>query len=263
MANVKDKKCVECKIKIPIYNTPGSKISMYCSDCKREGMINVKHKRCAQCKIKQPSYNTPGNKIAMYCNDCKLEGMVDVIHKRCRSEWCDTRSEKKYDYYCSHCYVHLFPDKPNSRNYKTKEIHVRDFIKKEFPDIDIVSDKRIDGGCSRRRPDIYIDLGLQIVIVEIDENQHVQYDCSCENKRLMELSRDVDHRSIVFIRFNPDEYCIGDDKISSCWSNSGNIKKNKTKEWNDRLSGLKETLTYWLNHTTDKTIEVIQLYYDE
>jgi hypothetical protein len=42
--------------------------------------------------------------------------------------------------------------------------------------------------------------------IEIDENQHVAYDCSCENKRIMELSQDVGHRPIVFIRFNPDGY---------------------------------------------------------
>ena len=31
-------------------------------------------------------------------------------------------------------------------------------------------------------------------------------DCSCENKRIMEISQDLGHRPIVFIRFNPDEY---------------------------------------------------------
>jgi len=46
------------------------------------------------------------------------------------------------------------------------------------------------------------DLGTHILIVEIDENAHAVYDCSCENKRLMELSQDVGHRPIVFIRFN-------------------------------------------------------------
>ena len=61
--------------------------------------------------------------------------------------------------------------------------------------------------CSKRRPDLFLDLGYQILIIEIDENQHLDYDCSCENKRIMELSQDVGHKPIVFIRFNPDEYC--------------------------------------------------------
>ena len=49
-----------------------------------------------------------------------------------------------------------------------------------------------------------LDLGYQVVVVEVDENAHVGY--SCENKRLMKLSKDVFHRPIVFIRFNPDAY---------------------------------------------------------
>ena len=45
-------------------------------------------------------------------------------------------------------------------------------------------------------------------MVEVDENQHNNYDCSCENKRLMELAQDLGHRSMVVIRFNPDAYEI-------------------------------------------------------
>lgn len=75
-----------------------------------------------------------------------------------------------------------------------------------FPDFTWITDKTIQDGCSLRRPDLFLDLGYQVVIVEIDENQHDGYDCSCENKRIMQLSLDVDHRPIVFIRFNPDDY---------------------------------------------------------
>ena len=41
----------------------------------------------------------------------------------------------------------------------------------------------------------------------------------------MELSQDVGHRPIIFIRFNPDQYFdINNKKIASCWSYS-KIKK--------------------------------------
>ena len=69
-----------------------------------------------------------------------------------------------------------------------------------------------------KRPDLFLDFGYQVLIVEIDENQHQNYDCSCENKRLMELSQDVQHKPIVFIRFNPDDYMDQERKISSCWT---------------------------------------------
>jgi hypothetical protein len=31
-----------------------------------------------------------------------------------------------------------------------------------------VFDKSIDGGCSKRRPDIFLDMGSEILIIEVD-----------------------------------------------------------------------------------------------
>lgn len=45
--------------------------------------------------------------------------------------------------------------------------------------------------CSKRRPDILIDLETHLIIIEVDENQHKGY--SCENKRIMEISQDLGH----------------------------------------------------------------------
>ncbi len=162
--------------------------------------------------------------------------------------------------------MHLFPDKPLSRNYKTKELAVVQFIKDQYSHIDITTDKTIQGGCSKRRPDIFIDLGYQIIIVEVDENQHIDYDCSCENKRIMELSKDVGHRPNIFIRFNPDDYELKEENITSCWGVNKNgiscVKKSKQKEWNIRLNVLKNTIDYWMHHKTNRIIEIVQLYYD-
>jgi hypothetical protein len=195
--------------------------------------------------------------------------MIDVIHKRCQSSWCDIIITQKYEGYCLYCYINLFPDKKISRNYKTKEKTITDYINDKFKDIDITADKRIYDGCSRRRPDIFIDIGYQIIIVEIDENQHKNYDCSCENKRIMEISNDVGHRPIIFIRFNPDDYEKDGNKIKSCWKINKLgiycIKKSKMNEWNERLKRLEEAIRYWLHpiNKTDKFIEIINLYYDE
>jgi hypothetical protein len=113
---------------------------------------------------------------------------------------------------------------------------------------------------------LLLDLIDQVIIVEVDENQHIDYDCSCENKRIMELSQDLAHRPIVFIRFNPDEYQKGDSTITSCWGKTQKgicvVKKSKKVEWEQRLHTLGETIEYWLKHRTDKTVEIIQLFYD-
>ncbi len=176
--------------------------------------------------------------------------------------------KEKYEGYCLFCYIHLFPNKPITHNYKTKERAVVDFIKSKFPDLSWVADKRVNGGCSKRRPDVLLDLGYQIVVIEIDENQHIDYDCSCQNKRLMELSQDLGHRPIVFIRFNPDAFKKNDALIASCWGYLKNglckIKNSKEKEWEQRLTTLEEQINYWINpeNTTNKTIETVQLFYD-
>ena len=85
----------------------------------------------------------------------------------------------------------------------------------------------------------------------------------------MELSRDVDHRPIIFIRFNPDEYILNKTTITSCWGQNKKgicvVKKSKKDEWNDRLNALKDQIKYWIHpdNAINKTVETIQLFYDE
>ena len=229
-------------------------------------MIDVKHQTCIHegCKIR-PTYNIEGQK-ALYCVKHKKDGMFDVNHQTCKSNWCNIIVQDKYDGYCLHCYIHLFPNKPVTRNYKTKEYAVVEFVKNKFPQLNWIADKIINGGCSKKRPDLLLDLLYQIIIVEIDENQHIDYDCSCENKRIMELSQDLGHRPIIFIRFNPDDYEDNGKNITSCWGQNKNgicvIKKTKNDEWTNRLTILENQINYWIQNTTNKTVEIIQLFYD-
>jgi len=271
MIDVKSKTCIfeGCK-KQPAFNIEGEKNAIYCATHKLENMIDVKSKKCVfeGCKI-IPVFNLEGEKNAIYCSIHKLPNMIDIKHKTCKSEWCYTRVSDKYDGYCLYCFIHLFPEKPVARNYKTKERTVVEFVLKEFPQYPWINDKQIQGGCSRRRPDLLMDFGYQVIIIEIDENQHTgeNYgDCSCENKRMMLLSQDVGHRPIVFMRFNPDDYLNKDKNITSCFGIDKNgvcgVKKTKQKEWTHRLNILRENIQYWSNNKLEKTIEIIQLFYD-
>jgi hypothetical protein len=182
-----------------------------------------------------------------------------------------TYKSKKYNNHCLRCFIYLFPDQPVCRNYKTKETATAQFITANFPNFTWNLDKKVEDGCSRRRPDLLCDLGYQVIIVEVDENMHENYDCSCENKRIMQLSQDIGHRPLIFIRFNPDAYINADnEKITSCWGTTPKtgilkIKNNKIDEWNNRLEELKSQIEYWSNdeNKTDKTVETIQLFYDQ
>jgi hypothetical protein len=271
MIDVLAKSCVEkdCNQRAT-FNKNGEK-PKYCGLHKKKDMVDVRHKRCLEdgCD-KEPSYGKPGTKSRMYCAEHKKDGMSYIIvHKTCNTPLCGvTPSSKKYEGYCLRCFIHTFPDKPVARNYKTKEKTVTDFINGEFPQFTVVTDKKIADGCSKKRPDILINFGDYVLIVEIDENQHREYDCSCENKRLMELSQDVGHIPIVFIRFNPDDYLDAAGKtIRSCWGENGNgilvVKKSKKDEWDARLKVLKEQIQYWSQNKTGKTVEIVELFYDQ
>jgi len=75
--------------------------------------------------------------------------MIDVVNKRCNMELCSVRiNYKKYDGYCLFCYIHLFPDKQITTNYKTKEKVIINFISDNFKDKTWIIDKKISDGCS-------------------------------------------------------------------------------------------------------------------
>ena len=84
----------------------------------------------------------------------------------------------------------------------------------------------------------------------------------------MELSQDFGHRPIIFIRFNPDKYIANDKIITSCWSINKQgictVKNNKKTEWVKRLEALADQVCYWTNkeNITNKTVEIVQLFYD-
>jgi hypothetical protein len=113
-----------------------------------------------------------------------------------------------------------------------------------------------------------LDLYTHVIIVEIDEDQHRDYS-NCENKRMMELSQDLGHRPIIFIRFNPDDYKDkNNNKITSCWGiNShglSHIKKSKKDEWLYRLGVLRNKIIEYMTISEDvKTITNEYLFYDE
>jgi hypothetical protein len=198
-------------------------------------------------------------KVKYRCKECGGSAL-------CKTPLCETFSNPKYNGHCLTCFIHLFPDEPNVRNYKTKEKDVIDRITQTFTSFTWVADKKVQDGCSRRRPDLLLDMGSHIIIVEIDENKHTDYDCSCENKRLMELSQDLQHRPIVFIRFNPDDYTNQDGiLVKSCWKLNKlgvmQITKTKQKEWEERIETLKQQIQYWIDNPTEKTIEIIELFY--
>lgn len=263
MVDVKNKTCKHenCTIQ-PMYGKPGTKHSEYCATHKKPGMVDVVNKTCKDCD-RHPSYGIKG-KQAQYCNEHKKDGMIDILHKTCKNIWCETRVTKKYDSYCYFCFVHMFSDHELTRSYKTKEKAVVDFVTTEFPDITFICDKQIYDGCSKKRPDMFADFGDWVLIIEVDENEHIGY--TCENKRLMQLSKDINHRPLRMIRFNPDKYVRNDIKTASCWRNGKKgtlLVKTKQSEWETRLDMLRHKIQKSLDNPPDMTISLCNLYFSK
>ena len=267
-------RCVECgggsicehnKIKSRCNRCDGNDICEHkkrkniCIDC-NGSQLCIHTKQKIQCKECNGSQICIHNKRKIHCIACGGSAL-------CKTHLCEKyASNPKYKGYCLVCFVHLFPDEPNVRNYKTKEKEVVDRITHRFSQFTWISDKKVQDGCSRRRPDLLLDMGSHIIIVEVDENKHTNYECSCEHKRLMELSQDLQHRPIVFLRFNPDTYVNSDNiEIKSCWKTNKlgimKISKHKQTEWEERLECLSQQIQYWIDNAPEKTIEIVELFY--
>jgi hypothetical protein len=90
--------------------------------------------------------------------------------------------------------------------------------------------KSIGAECGGYRPDIYIDCGNFILVIEIDEHQHRpryisrivdgivtpmavgSYSTECENKRMTSIVS-KEQMPVYFIRINPDKCTINDKVI--------------------------------------------------
>ena len=214
MENVESKRCVHpgCK-KQPCFGMAGDKPSR-CVEHKMDGMGDAVNNKCGHpgCTTRA-SYGMHGDR-PLWCAEHKLDGMENVVSGRCAHPGCPTFIRRtKYCGFCLRCFMHLHPGAKLARSYKVKERHVVDALM--GADLGLPSgvvpscDKRVGGtgGCgSLRRPDWLVDLGTHSIIVEIDEEQHVGYDSTCETKRMMQLFCDLGDRPLVVVRFNPDAY---------------------------------------------------------
>ena len=234
------KSCKKCN-----YNKGKCEHGTYKSKCKQCGGSGI----CEHGKQKQ---NCSQCNINICCNICKS---IQI-----------SKSTKFYPL-CEACYCNEYPDSPLSVNYKIKERHLLDELKKRFSEVVMRVNRKVEGGCSRRKPDILIDKIIFSIIIECDEKQHESYDC--ENKRTMELFQDLGNRPLVVIRFNPDSFITGGIKYEGCFQDVKGVYQKKfyninEYEWIKRLDALEDTIKKYLSMTDipTKEITIEKLFYD-
>jgi hypothetical protein len=118
-----------------------NKLKQQCKDCHgtRICVHNIQISNCFSCK---GSNICSHNKRKPWCKECGGSML-------CKSSWCDKKKQIKYECHCLTCFIYLFPDEPNARNYKTKEKDVVDRITQTFTSFTWVADKKVQDGCSR------------------------------------------------------------------------------------------------------------------
>ena len=255
MINVRKNNTCVCNRKQPVYNFPGKK-AKYCKDCKEEGMINVNSHKCDCGKNALYNYRDLRPK---YCSSCKEQGMINTQakSKKCKSEFCETTGSKKYDGYCVHCFINIFPkDKRTILAYKnSKELKVKSLLV-ENGHIDFIHNRAIFlGDCnSNRRIDFYKYIGdNHILCIEVDEKQHKYYNSIDEEQRYDDLYKMG--YCMIFIRFNPDKYRDKEGKIRNPQL------KTRFKKLDERIQHITNNIyEYDLN---EKLVYIEKLFYDE
>lgn len=259
----------------PSFNLPGEITPIWCSGCKSKGAINIISKKC-QCGL-IPVFNLPGETRGIWCKSCpdKHKDAVDVSHKLCKTLHCGTRVNNKYnEEYCVRCFAYMNPEQIVSKRFKMKEKMVFDAVLEGLEKCDgfdsskVVLDKMIKNGCSRRRPDFMYDCLSHWICGENDENQHKNYDTTCDQKRTSELFIGMACRPMILIRFNCDKYESNTKKYESLFKVSkekGMISIRNKKEFKKRIDTFVECIMKHITTVPDLTepLTTEYLFYDE
>ena len=269
MINRNSPKC-ECG-KTPSFGYKDDEYPTCCAICKKEDMVDIVARKKCECG-KRPSFGYDGDK-AICCKDCKKTGMIDIKnkHRLCKNSSCNLLySNPCYEGYCAKCFREKYPDKQTVINYKVKENAVVDYIKQKLPEYDFVVDKYIPYSKYKRRPDMLVDFGTHVSIIEIDENKHVDSKYKdAENERMKEIVFDLGLRPTVFIRFNPDGYVDKHTKkkvkgLFAVDKGTGRLGVGSMEEFEKRVGVLIERFESFVGRPLDNVdlIRVEYLFYN-
>jgi hypothetical protein len=227
--------CKECTTRATF--SLGEYPPTHCVKHKTEDMKDIISTMCLKCGKHQPKYNYKGVKPPIFCVGCALDNMVDVVNPMCKS--CGLFMVTKKPHLCAYC-------KPSTTlRQKTKEMMVVTFLQEKG--YEFIHNKSVGFVCGNYRPDIKIDVGSHLIIVEIDEDQHRQYDQSCEIARMLNIFQ-AEGLQCVFLRYNPDIFRV----------------KGKAQKihMDTRLKILEETIDRYIESPPDQGVSIYRIFYN-
>jgi len=247
--------CPECNPKLLCehdtrkYNCPECSPQNFCEHDTRKG-------NCPECspKLLCEHGSRKGN-----CHICSPKKFcIHCKHIRGTKRYVESLDKKIKC--CAGCFYYYYPNDEIPRRYKLKQHYFNEKLIEEFGDI-FQYDKVIKCGCSKRRPDWFIDCYKYSIIIELDEDQH-KYE-SCDEKRMMELFQDLGNRPLVLIRINPDKYKGRTKKRKGCFDfDEKNILICNEKRFNKRFNILVEMIKYFIDNEPEKEFTMEKLFFD-
>lgn len=244
MINVLTNRCIEegC-VKFPSFNFKTEKVSIYCSEHAHPNMINVHKARCKfisengeRC-YNNPLWNFPNKTGLMYCKEHKEDGMICKTYQICAMDHCSKSASHNYKYEEGRLYC--------------AEHALKGMINKKHATCIIDNCEKLASYNYKgnKRPDFTFDMTTHMVILEVDEYQHSKYIKECENVRMYNITQSLGGIPVIWIRYNPDIYMVGNNKI-----NTPDRYRHAT---------LIEYLTKFVKDKPKNLAEVIYLYYNE
>lgn len=194
MIDVINKRCEECT-KIAQHGKPGSQRS-HCSKHRKPGMITLPRARCLVCR-KPAFYGV--NYIPRRCETHKTDEDQNLIERECIS--CKLVMVLDKTDKCEFCNPHTF-----ETNRLAKQNALMAYLDYYGLTGDSTDEIINSGDCGRERPDRVFDFDDKIIVLECDEHQHKDRQCSCEQTRMVNISQGYGGVPVYFIRWNPDPY---------------------------------------------------------
>jgi hypothetical protein len=241
MIDVKNTKCETSGCtRIPAFNAHGEAHGRFCAEHRLPGMGDVRSKRCeaSGCARTQPTFNLPELRPSHF-SEHRQPGMIRNPRVRCTHpncvEWsthgrtgplrCEAHAlptdTNLAERECGSCGLTMVlsctghcefcdPSAARKRRRLAKQDEVKHYLAVHMPQhppssIDrALAELRACG--DRERPDLLWDKGHLVVILEVDEEQHLGRACECEQMRMINVSQDLAAPRTLWIRYNPDAY---------------------------------------------------------
>ena len=228
----------------PCFNHEGQDKPLYCKSHALTGMVDIKSRRCQHTEersdgivrcTKRPWSGIPGYRPT-HCAEHRTDGMIAHPLRRCEENKCPSFALYGMNSTPTHCESHKAPQHMNLVHHACVVCEVLDYVDDErkcercsdylkkklhlrkqrqvkswmdaHPQLRNYTsyDRQLDGGsCGKERPDFVWDCKTHYVILEVDEFQHRERPCECEQTRMVNVVQGLS-MPCLWVRYNPDEF---------------------------------------------------------